>query len=177
MRAPIVASALAFVVVCMAVDIRARRIPNLLSGSAIVIGAVMNVYLFGASGLLSSVSGLLLSLVVLFGPFALGGIGGGDVKMMGAVGAFLGPKLSLSALVCGLILGGIIMLVHLARIGRLREKVGATRARITATVLTRSLAPLTMSAADPGSIALPYSVPLGLGTMIVVLAGAFGPLS
>ena len=46
---------------------------------------------------------------------------------------------------------------------------------LTASVLGGSLDPLRVSAAQPGAITLPYSVPLGLGTLIVLAApGSFG---
>jgi hypothetical protein len=45
----------------------------------------------------------------------------------------------------------------------------------TACVVGRSLEPLRVSAGQPGAITLPYSVPLGLGTLVVLAApGSFG---
>lgn len=170
MPVSIVASALAFVFVCISVDLRTGRIPNLLSAAAIVIGLVLNAYLFGISGLLHSIEGMAVNVALLVGPFALGGIGGGDVKMMGAVGALLGgPGLALSALACGLVFGGILMVAHLLRLGRLREKLVALREMLMAALLVRSAAPLTVSVANPGAVALPYSIPLASGTIVVVL--------
>jgi hypothetical protein len=67
-----------------------------------------------------------------------------------------------------MILGGATMTWHLARQGRLREKVMGTATMFQAAALTRSLDPLRVSAAAPGAIALPYSIPLGLGTLAAV---------
>src|SRR5207253_2214762 len=106
--------------------------------------------------------------------FALGGIGGGDVKMMAAIGALLGPRLALTSVACGMLLGGVVMMVHLARIGRLREKLRATGTMLTSVVLMHSIQPLRISDTDPGAVSLPYSVPLGLGTIGVLVF--IGPL-
>ncbi len=57
------------------------------------------------------------------------------------------------------------MAVHLAQIGRLGEKLWAIGAMVTASVVTRSVTPLKLSAADRNAVSLPYSVPLGLGTL------------
>jgi len=43
---------------------------------------------------------------------------------------------------------------------------------IMAVTVTRSVMPLRIAAEDPGAISLPYSIPLGLGTAVVVLATA-----
>ena len=99
-----------------------RRIPNLLSGVGIVAGVVLNTLYFGADGLLASGAGFAAALALLLFPFAMGGIGGGDVKMMGAIGALLGPRAGLAALLVGPgPRAASIMAIHLARLGRLRR--------------------------------------------------------
>jgi prepilin peptidase CpaA len=158
-------------------DVRARRIPNVLSVAGMVVGAVVNAWYLGLPGLLTSVGGLAVMIASLLVPFALGGIGGGDVKMMGAVGAMLGSRLALVALLVGLLLGGLVMIVHLARIGRLAEKLAATGRMFWLAATERSLEPLRAPGTNSGAIALPYSVPLGLGTLSVAcIARATGAL-
>jgi prepilin peptidase CpaA len=167
---PVLAATLAFVALCIATDVRSRRIPNLVSGVGIVVGVVLNTALFGGDGLLASAGGLLATVALLLVPFALGGLGGGDVKMMGAIGALLGPRAALAALLVGAALGGVIMAIHLVRLGRLGETLRTVGTMATAGVLGGSLEPLRVSAAAPGAITLPYSVPLGLGTLVVLAA-------
>jgi prepilin peptidase CpaA len=160
--------AVGFVVACWVADVRERRIPNQLTGPALLVGVIVNLALFGVTGLFRSLAGVAVALAVLLPPFALGGIGGGDVKMMGAVGALLGPLPTAASLVIGMILGGIIMVAHLVRLGRLQETVGSLYRMVIAAVGARSLAPLKPPAGRPDAIALPYSVPLGLATVAVV---------
>jgi|SRR5581483_10757773 len=166
---PISASALAFVTLCMLSDVRTRRIPNAMCAPGMALGVALNAAYFGVSGLVGSVAGLIAIVAVLLAPFALGGIGGGDVKMMGAVGALLGVQRGIAALAIGLVLGGAVMMIHLARRGRLREKLEAVGTMVSAAVVVGSVDPLRVSAADQHAVALPYSVPLGVGTLAALM--------
>jgi len=167
--APILVTAFVFVVLCVIWDVRVRRIPNLLSGGAMLAGVVLNVVCLGVQGVLSSAAGFLVTVGLLWAPFYLGGIGGGDVKMMAALGTLLGPALAFQALLIGMIVGGAITLVHLARIGRLKEKVASTGNIVRSAVSRGSLQPLKNAASDPSAVWLPYSVPLGIGAIAVMV--------
>jgi prepilin peptidase CpaA len=163
--------AVLFASACALVDVRTRRIPNELTMLGLAVGVALNGAAFGLSGLVYSLAGAVLAAAILIGPFALGGIGAGDVKMMGAVGALLGPRLGIASLLLGMILGGIFMIVHLKRRGRLREKSAALGHMVAAAALSGTVAPLRASADHADAVALPYSVPLGLATALVVLSG------
>jgi prepilin peptidase CpaA len=170
----ITTTAIVFLAICVATDVTERRIPNTVSAPAIVLGLALNGLSFGAQGLAASIGGAILLIAVLFLPFALGGVGAGDVKMMGAVGALLGPRLALASVVVGMLLGGILMVVHLARRGLLRQKLTATGYMFATAAVSRSLEPLRMSPTAPGAVSLPYSVPLALGTLLVLASHAGG---
>ena len=159
-----------FLACSVAFDVRVRRIPNVVSGPGAVAGIVLNALHAGALGVVGSVTGAALMIVLLVLPFAAGGIGGGDVKMMGAVGAFVGPRLAVMGLLIGVILGGAIMIVHLARLGRLRDKLASLAEMVTVAAGTRSVRPLMVRSDGEAVIALPYSIPLALGTMAAVVA-------
>jgi prepilin peptidase CpaA len=167
---PIVATTLGFGALCMATDLHSRRIPNALTGLGVLAGLALNALHFGSDGLVASGTGFGAAIAVLFVPFALGGIGGGDVKMMAAIGALLGPRVTAGALLAGLILGGIVMAVHLARLGRLGQTLRTVGTMAAASALGGSLEALRVSDSTPGAITLPYSVLLGLGTLVALLA-------
>jgi len=151
---------------CVTTDLRSRRIPNVVTGPAMLAATALNYFLHGTDGLLAALGGLTLGLVILTPPFALGGIGGGDVKMMGAAGAFVGPTLLVVSLAVGLMIGGVIAALVAARRGRLHETLRRTLSMTTGAVLTQSTAPLRHPTTLQGRILLPYSVPLALGTMM-----------
>lgn len=166
----ILTATIAFVIACWVSDIRTREIPNALPALGFALGLALNASHSGAAGLLASLGGSVVAGGLLLGPFLLGGVGGGDVKMMAAIGALLGPWSALNAVLIGFVLGGLVMMVHLVRIGRLREKLGATVRMFTGALASRSLSPMRLSDSDAGAVTLPYSVPLGLGTVVVLLS-------
>lgn len=141
-----------------------------------LLGILCNALLFGPAGIAMSLVGAILCIAILLPPFALGGVGGGDVKMMGAIGALLGPRLALFGLAAGMILGGAVMSLHLMRRGRLREKLQSTWSMARRSVSDGSLDPLRISDQDDGAVTLPYSIPLGAGT-VLVMAAAWSGLS
>ena len=68
----------------------------------------------GWSGLLSSLAGCLVGLLIFIIPFILGGFGGGDVKLMVAIGAFVGAKGVLAVAVLAALWGGLMALAAIA---------------------------------------------------------------
>ena len=51
---------------------------------------------------------MVTGLAVFFPFFALGGMGAGDVKLMAAIGAWLGPGMALMTALYGAVAGGIL---------------------------------------------------------------------
>lgn len=72
-------------------DLRARRIPNPLTFGAALAGLLYQFVTGGIDGLGQAAAGWLVGAVIFILPFALGGLGGGDVKLLAALGAWLGP--------------------------------------------------------------------------------------
>ena len=89
-------------------DLRSRRIPNWLVFPFLLAGIVVSGWLHGWHGIGQSMGGLGLG-ALLFGIlFFMGGMGMGDVKLCAAVGAWIGPRQLLTALVLTGITGGIM---------------------------------------------------------------------
>ncbi len=102
-----------------ACDIRSHRIPNLLSLAGLGLGLAEHGWRGGGAGLLLSLEGVAAACLALL-PYALGGLGAGDVKLLGAVGALMGPIFLLWTLPGAVFAGGLLALAWAARRGVLR---------------------------------------------------------
>ncbi len=93
--------------IAVSFDLRGHRIPNLLSLVAAVTGLSLHAWFSGLEGLGDSAVGLVVGVVTLLPLYLLGGMGAGDVKLMGAVGSLLGFEPALQAVLLTLIAGGL----------------------------------------------------------------------
>jgi prepilin peptidase CpaA len=113
------------------IDVRSRRIPNLLT--AAMAGAGLGLATAGLSGmtLMASVLGLVIGLALMLPGHLLGATGAGDVKLMAAVGSLIGPALIVNAFLFTAIAGGVLAVAVALRRRRLGATLDAT-ARIVA---------------------------------------------
>jgi prepilin peptidase CpaA len=80
-------------------DVRHRQIPNVLCAILLVTGALSAGLSRGWNGIADGLLGATLAFVVFLIPYGLGGLGGGDVKLMASFGALTGIHGVLPALV------------------------------------------------------------------------------
>jgi prepilin peptidase CpaA len=146
-------------------DIRERRIPNWLSGIALL-AALPAAVGGGGIGINAALSGLLLGGAVLLVPFITGAVGGGDVKFAAVAGAWLGPEAGLNALLLGTALGLFVGLGYAAAMGRARAAIrGAARLvwLLASSLSFAHVPPPDEEAARTAPI--PYAVPLAVGVV------------
>jgi prepilin peptidase CpaA len=104
-------SALVLVTACMFTDLSKRRIPNVLTLPAVVIGLILGLVGGGWEGLLLAFAGMLVGLGLMFLPYYLGGMGAGDVKLMAAVGALFGFPAVIDIFLYTALAGGAVALI------------------------------------------------------------------
>ena len=98
----------ALLLICLLSDVKSRRIPNWATLPGIALGLMLNLVLGGWPGLRMSAIGAGVGFGALFLLFMLGWMGGGDVKLMAAIGALKGYPFVVSALVYSILVGGFI---------------------------------------------------------------------
>ncbi|XLZ70749.1 prepilin peptidase [Massilia sp. SR12] len=168
----------------VATDVRSRRIPNQLVLAGLLAGLALQATVtpgaglfsepFGALGILKGLAGMALGLVLLLPMYALGAMGAGDVKLMAAIGAFLGPLDTLGAGLASVIAGGVLALLVALFQGSLRKVTGNVKVMVLGSVLrglsggsARIEAPVTATGQ------LPYAVAIATGTVAYLLLTRF----
>jgi prepilin peptidase CpaA len=144
-------------------DVRTRRIPNRLTVPAAALGLAAATVAHGSPGALSSVVGLLFGMLLFFPLFALKGLGAGDVKLMGALGAWVGATLVLGVAFYTTLAGGLLALALIVK-----HRYGSQAVRNLWLLLThwrvsglRPLDALTLETAKGPK--LPYALPIAVG--------------
>ncbi len=165
--APVVAL-IAILTVAVITDIRLTRIPNWLTFPSMLFGICYHTYTSGFHGFVLCMAGLLLGISVFVPGYIVAGMGAGDVKLMGAVGAFLGPGGVLAAVLATAIVGGLYAVVLLRLNGVLKETVIRYRTMFTALIITRRFTyiPLEKGAEN---LFMAYGVAIAIGTLISII--------
>jgi prepilin peptidase CpaA len=141
--------------VCVAgawLDVATRRIPNVLTYPAILIGVTLNalappaleavgadtvVVWLGASGLRDGLLGFGLCATIGIVSFVARGLGGGDVKLLGAVGAMLGFDAVIAVLFNTLLVAALIGLANWALKGTLMARTQIIANNVLIAVVTK----------------------------------------
>ena len=149
-------------------DIRTRRIPNVLTLSAAVAGLLYHLATSGLGGLQTAAAGWLLGLLLLLPYFALGGMGGGDVKLVAALGAWLGPWETFWLAMYAGIAGGVLGLIVVLKRGYLRRAI-ANVSNILAYWVYVGVEPVPgMTLESSESPRLAFAVPILAGAMVTL---------
>lgn len=148
-------------------DWRWRRIPNWLTVPAAAVGLALNSAAWHWAGLRSSAEGLGLGLLLLF-PFVLiRALGAGDWKLVGALGAFLGPHELLLMLAIAVIIAGVMALalvIYKRRLGEMLRNMG----RLLLALATGHPGHPSVSLDNPESLKVPFGVAVAIAAIIFV---------
>ena len=150
-------------------DLLLRRIPNTLVLIGVAAGLALNTLSAGLAGVERSIEGGALGLAVFLPFMVLGGMGAGDVKLMAALGALLGPANVLGLALVAALAGGLLALLRVAWEGRLRATVRGIAELLWFWAHTGLRPSPTLNLSNPGTIRIPYAVPIAAGTVVVTL--------
>jgi prepilin peptidase CpaA len=146
------------------IDLRTRHIPNALTGALAVIGVGIAAAKLGPIGLGGALLGCALGLAFMLPGHVFGATGAGDVKLLAAVGAVVGPGMVLRAFVLTAVVGGVFAVAVALRRGRLTETVYGTTQLVTSPVASRQ----TITSTDRAN-RFAYGPAIAIGTLLSLM--------
>jgi prepilin peptidase CpaA len=152
---------IAVLVVATFTDLRSRRIPNWLVLPFLIAGLIVPTVAHGWHSLATSAEGFGLGLLVYGGLAIFAGMGMGDVKLVAAIGAWVGPRQLLFAMVLTAMAGGVMALGSVA--GRYWKSRGKMRLEMrNNSAMERGVT----GAKDPLLDKIPYAPAIAIGTLL-----------
>jgi prepilin peptidase CpaA len=152
-------------------DLRSRRIPNVLTFGAALGAFAFHAAISGWSGVMTAGAGWLVGLALFLLPFALRGLGGGDLKLVAALGAWLGAATVLWLAAYTAVAGAVLAVVVALARGDLRESLTNIRLLLTtwAVVGIRPVHEVSLEGSRGPRLA--YAVPILVGTVVTAWRG------
>lgn len=154
-------------------DWRSRRIPNWLTVPALLVGIGVNTLALGWAGARESLLGAGLGLGLLLPFVLLRSLGGGDWKLVGALGAFLGPSRLIAVLLATVLVAGamaIVLIIWKRRISQTLRNI----AHILTALFTFHVPGSELSLDNPESLKVPFGVAVAVTVVLYTVRQAWG---
>jgi prepilin peptidase CpaA len=147
-------------------DWRSRRIPNWLTVPGLCAGIVVNFLTMGGHGVVLSLEGAALGLALLLPLVLMRALGAGDWKLMGAVGAFLGPWPFLIVLLASTAISALMAVVKMIAAKRVKNTL-LNMVELVRGFFAFGFRPHPEISLDsPGLIKLPFGVAVAAATVL-----------
>lgn len=147
-------------------DLKSRRIPNFITGPALLLGLGLHVCLDGWRGLLSALGACMICGAIFLMFYLAGGMGAGDVKLMAAAGCVAGLPNAASLLALTAIAGGVMAVALALARGRMKE----TLSNVLALTKHHGESGLTphpeINVLNSSTLRLPYGLAIAAGCSI-----------
>jgi prepilin peptidase CpaA len=147
-------------------DLRWRKIPRTFTISALVTGLVFHL-IYG--GFLSAVVAATLGFTIGLLFFRMGAIGGGDVKLMAALGSLLGLSTWLLAMQAAVITAALIAIVQAVRHSRVRETLANLGELLRWLAQKGATAHPAIHVGNAAALRAPFGVAAAVGTLVAVI--------
>jgi len=162
--------ALTLALVGAIIDIQQHRIPNWLTYPGMVLGFGLRTVLFGWKGLLGGVGGWLLGGAIMFLFYVVRAMGAGDVKLMAAIGALVGPSELTTVLLATGIFGGLLAIAYAIYRGRMVSTLKNVGAVLRFHAWAGAQAHPELNLDNPSALRMPYGLAIALGTLYAFVA-------
>jgi prepilin peptidase CpaA len=150
------------------IDVITHKIPNWVTFPSVMLGMLVNCYLEGLQGLVFSILGLVTGFLLLFVVYLLGGMGAGDVKLLCAVGALLGPKLVFCTFIWMALAGGTLAIALIIYKKAFSQTLSNLKTLLLGWILRAPNEDANLTIRNQSLIKLPYGVAIAAGAILAV---------
>ncbi|WP_179400620.1 A24 family peptidase [Burkholderia guangdongensis] len=163
----------ALVLVAASTDITSRRIPNRLVAVGLAGALIAQCVLHGvASGAFEWFAGAATGFALLLPLYLLRGMAAGDVKLMLAIGAWVGPWMVACIVLATCVAGGVGAIAVTIWRGSMRRMLGNVRHLLRRALAGQSTSRAAISEQMTSVGSLPYGVAIAAGTLAMLFASA-----
>ncbi|PAY21117.1 prepilin peptidase [Rhodopirellula sp. SM50] len=155
-------------IVAAVIDGAILKVPNWLTFPFIICGWVHCTIQGGMAGLGWSLLGTFVGMMLLLVLRNVGGMGGGDVKLLAGVGAWLGTVVTLYAFAATAIVGGIMAVFMIWKSGNWTKHYAMALQILEEWKTVKKPAELSKIARErkPTMYLLPYGIPMAIGSIL-----------
>ena len=152
-------------------DWKYRKIPNVIPFTLALLGFILSFSKNGWEGAVQSIAGMVTGCMLLYIPFSLGGMGGGDVKLLAAIGACLGPSQVFEIFLAAAIAGGVLALIEVTRQKAWAYLFESFKNRFIHFALSGRLAKESRICFNTKPLYIPYAIAIALGYLGLLSLG------
>jgi len=154
-------------IVAAVIDVFELRVPNWVTFPFILSGWGYSLCAYGWEGLLWSLAGTLLGVSVLMLFYAIGGMGAGDVELMGGVGAWIYWTHTWNCIIGFAVTGAVLAIAMVLVRGKWKHHYQQFWHIVTEITVIRDPERLSAIAAErkPTMMLLPYGIPIAIATI------------
>lgn len=155
-------------IVAAVIDGWMLKVPNWLTFPFIISGWVFSFVLFGMQGLGWSLIGTVVGLALLLPPYAIGGMGAGDVKLLAGVGAWMWGTATFYAFCATTVVGAVLAVGMVLYKKAWNKHYAQFNVIVNEIVSIRDTDRLAAIAAERKSrmFLLPYGIPIAIGSIL-----------
>jgi prepilin peptidase CpaA len=150
-------------------DWRSRRIPNWLTMPGFLLGILTNTLVGGWAGTKDSLLGAGLGLALLLPFVVIRALGAGDWKLVGALGAFLGPHPLMVVLIVTILVNGVMALAMIVWKKRVAET-ARNFVRMLAAFGTLHLPDKDLTLDNPDAVKVPFGIAVAIAMVLYTLS-------
>jgi len=149
-------------------DVRTGRIPNRLTYGGLVAAFAVRYVESGWPGLKDGLLGLLVAGGIFYLLFLVQAMGGGDMKLMGAVGTWAGTTQAMAILIVSALAGGILAVSYMVCRRQVRQTIVNSASLILHHVTSGIQPHPVLNVREPSTIRVPFGLAIAMGTLYCV---------